>query len=63
MKEIFTSHRVEPYLEFLKNEKERLKNVKQEKKLELYEIVKQDLVYFIEKRKLSTVADHVASAI
>lgn len=52
MKEIFTSHRVEPSLEHLNERKAQVQGADVESKKTIEQMVKDDLKYFLQKRKL-----------
>lgn len=55
VKEIFVSHRIEPVLEFLKQKREEVKELKAKQSVKTIEqMVRDDLKYFLEKRRLKS---------
>lgn len=55
VKEIFVSHRIEPVLEFLKQKREEVKELKAKQSIKTIEqMVRDDLKYFLEKRRLKS---------
>jgi hypothetical protein len=56
VKDLFISHRVDPYLEHLALKKKEIKKGDDIKKKEIpiQELVRQDLIYFMHKRKLES---------
>lgn len=54
VKDLFISHRVDPYIAHLKEMRKKMKKVNAGKKQEipLHELVRQDLVFLLHKRKI-----------
>jgi hypothetical protein len=53
VKDLFISHRVDPYLQHLKEMKKKMKilHASNKKEIPIHELVRQDLVFFLHKRK------------
>jgi hypothetical protein len=56
VKDLFISHRVDPYVSHLKEMRKKMKQLNKGKKKEIpiQELVRQDLVFFLHKQKLKT---------
>lgn len=54
VKDIFISHRVDPYLAHLKDMRKKMKilNASRKKEIPIHELVRQDLVFVMHKRKI-----------